>query len=160
MKNFQTFFESHDLMETYYHQLDVYLKSARGWRIAPITSEVQDGLVSEGSYNIIDDTGKTLGRDRLIGKIKREYDTSTDTLVFEHISAAFDETGLKRIRGLGIMDSVYPFDVKFVEDHNITRVAVDPVNTVTKQKFLKHFGASFDVDKSGSTWIATRKETA
>lgn len=159
--NFKTFCESHDLLDAYYHQLDAYLRSTRGWRIAPITSDVQDGVISQGQYNIIDNTGATLGRDRLIGKIKRDHDTASGTFVLEHISAAFDETGTKRIKGLGIMNTVYPFDVKFMKQHHVKRVVVEPVNTLTKQKFMKYFLPSeFDVKTTPSAWVATLKETS
>jgi hypothetical protein len=156
--NFQTFFESIDL-DDYYHQLDVYLQRSRGWRIAPITSETHGGVVSKGYYNIIDNTGATLGRDREIGKIKRKYNRRTNTLELEHISAAFDDTGLKRIKGLGIVDTVYPFDVKFVINNNIQRVVIDAVSSVTKKKFTDHFTrAGFAVAKQGNKLVATHAQ--
>lgn len=156
MMDFRTFCESIDL-DDYYHQLDVYLRQVRGWRITPITSGTYGGVVSQGHYNIIDNTGDTLGRDRQIGKIKRNYNQRTNTLQLEHISAAFDDTGLKRIKGLRIVDTVYPFDLKFVINNNIQRVVIDAVSSVTKKKFMDHFRrAGFVVVKQGNKFIATK----
>lgn len=156
MMNFQMFSESMDMLDKYYLHLDRYLRGTRGWRIAPITDDVQHGVVSVGHYNIIDDTGRTLGRDTQIGKIQRVYDSVSDTLKLEHISAAFDASGRKRIKGLRIVDTVYPFDVKFVVDNHIKHVIVDAVNPVTERKFVEHFReAGFVVVKQGNKLIAS-----
>lgn len=159
MMCFQTFCESVDMLDKYYHELDVYLRRVRGWRIAPITDETQHGVVSIGHYNIIDNTGDTLGVDRQIGKIQRVYDSKSNTLTLEHISAAMDATGLKRIRGLGIVDTVYPFDVNFVLMNNISRVVIDAVSSVTRRKFAQQYESmGFDVVKHRNKLIATKRQ--
>lgn len=155
--DFSSIFESATTLDEYYIKLNQYLKHARGWCLKPIDGDTQDGLVSHGYYYIVDVTGKTLGMNTVVGKIKREYHIDSNTLVLDHISAAFDSTGLKRIRGLGIVDTVYKFDVLYASQHNIQRVVIDAVSSITKRKFTKAFAdAGYSIQSHGNKTVASK----
>lgn len=157
--NFQTFFESTQFnIDQYMKDLSDYLTQQRGWRLELITDDAE-GVSSNGYYRIIDTTGDTVGRDAYVGKIKRIFSRiNGGTLTLEHVSAAFDTTGLKRIKGLGITTVLYPFERQYVLTHDVHNVVVDAVSSITKKKFMDTYaGHGFVVTNKGSKLVATKQ---
>jgi len=114
---------------------------------------------SNGYYRIIDTTGDTVGKNKYVGKIKRIFSIiNQGTLTLEHVSAAFDATGLKRIKGLGITTVLYPFERQYVLTHDVRNVVVDAVSSITKKKFIDTYdGKEFVVVKKGNKLVATKQ---
>jgi hypothetical protein len=110
--------------EDYYRGLQDHLEQY-GWKLSRTEDDPYNQMV------ITNEKGD------VVGKIKRTIEGNE--LSLEHVSAALDETGLKRVKGQGIVDKVYSFDSQFAREHGL-KVNSDLVSDVTKKKFAQYFG--------------------
>lgn len=164
MNSFATFFTENTkpstlVLKDYYKSLNDYLRAKKGWRVEPI--------VGDEYYRIVVDSGITKATDGTalrpgdtVGKINRKYNSKTNTLTLDHISAAFDKTGLKRLSGLGIVNVIYPHDIQWGINNNIVNIRIEAVSGITRSKFLNIFGSNiskFQINQGKRYIIATRK---
>ena len=107
-------------IEDYWEGLNTHLEETKGWNIKPHTNE----LTGAKRYQIFNkETGEA------IGEIDRKIDK--DSLILEHIGAAVVEG--KRVKGQGIVDSVYAYDAKFRKENNLG-IKSDVSNPITLKK--------------------------
>ena len=107
-------------IEDYWKGLNKHLEETKGWNIKPHTNE----LTGAKRYQIFNkETGEA------IGEIDRKIDK--DSLILEHIGAAVVKG--KRVKGQGIVDSVYAYDAKFRKENNLG-IKSDVSNPITLKK--------------------------
>lgn len=129
--------DSIESTSSYFKALGSHLKKLRNWELRK-----EDNI----TYRIVDSTGDP------IGKISREV--RGEIMVMHNLSAAFVDANKNIIKinnslsnpaidahaeGLGIMESVYPFEREWMKRNKIKTIEVEIASPAVKKKFEKYF---------------------
>lgn len=122
-------------IQDYWDGLNSHLEKTRGWNIRQITNETTGAL----RYQIFNkESGK------VVGEVNRKLEDGVLNLDF--IGAAIVDG--KRLKGQGIVDSVYSFDAQFRKQNNLG-VKSDLTSPITVKKFEQYHGDIPTVRKTG-----------
>ena len=132
-------------LNLYYKLLNEYLQKNKKWSIRSL----DDSKNSDNQYGIFDENGKH------IGKIEVKYNPKKKALILEHIGAAFDEKG-NRIKGLGLVKTIYDFEKTLPLKYNINYICVDPVSKIVRKQFIETYGI-YEIKKGNPYWCAIIK---
>lgn len=126
-------------MNTYWKGFEKII-SKRGWKIDPNGTDTFGNPVDKNTRVVIDKkTGKK--RFRISRLIKGSTFVMDQTIVR-------DEDG-NTIKGLGVLDLVYPYEKEFVsKSSKLNTIQVDPVNKAVIAKLEKYYG-DYEWNKKG-----------
>jgi len=116
----------------YYKLLGEYLHNTKNWHL---------------HYNTDDNDYSIVNNDKtVLGKIEREYNTNTKTLVLVYLASALDKN-YERIKGLGLTELIYRFEKTLLSSYDIHAIEMEDVHTITRTKFL-HIYADYSIEKT------------
>ena len=142
MQSFKKFINENN-MNTYWKGFERVI-AKRGWKIDPKGTDTFGNPVDKNTRVVVDKkTGKK--RFRITRMIKGSVFVMDQTIVR-------DEDG-NTIKGLGVLDLVYPYEKDFVlNSPKLKTIQVDPVNTAVKNKLDKYYG-KYDMEKKGKNTL-------
>jgi hypothetical protein len=146
MQSFKNFICENN-MNTYWKGFEKII-ATRGWKTNPNGTDTFGNPVDKNTRVVVDKkTGKK--RFRISRMIKGSIFVMDQTIVR-------DDDG-NTIKGLGILDLVYPYEKQFVLDSpKLNTIQVDPVNKAVLKKLEKYYG-DFDMKKKGKNTLITVK---
>jgi hypothetical protein len=142
MQSFKNFICEND-MNTYWKGFEKVI-AKRGWKIDPNGTDTFGNPVDKNTRVVIDKkTGKK--RFRISRLIKGSTFVMDQTIVR-------DDDG-NTIKGLGVLDLVYPYEKKFVANSpKLKTIKVDPVNKAVLKKLQKYYG-EYEMKKKGKNTL-------
>jgi hypothetical protein len=134
-------------MATYWKGFEKII-ATRGWKIDPNGTDTFGNPVDKNTRVVVDKkTGKK--RFRISRVIKGSTFVMDQTIVR-------DDDG-NTIKGLGVLDLVYPYEKQFVLDSpKLNTIQVDPVNKAVLKKLEKYYG-DFTKKKKGENILISLK---
>lgn len=134
-------------MPTYWKGFEKII-ATRGWKIDPNGTDTFGNPVDKNTRVVVD---KKTGKKRF--RISRMIKGST--FVMDQTIVRDDEGNT--IKGLGVLDLIYPYEKQFVLDSpKLNTIQVDPVNKAVLKKLEKYYG-EFDMKKKGKNTLITVK---
>lgn len=134
-------------IQTYWKGFEKVI-ATRGWKIDPNGTDTFGNPVDKNTRVVVDKkTGEK--RFRITRLIKGSTFVMDQTIVR-------DDDG-NTIKGLGVLDLIYPYEKKFVLDSSkLNSIQVDPVNKAVLKKIDKYYG-EFDKTKKGKNILISLK---
>jgi hypothetical protein len=134
-------------MPTYWKGFEKVI-ATRGWKIDPNGTDTFGNPVDKNTRVVVDKkTGKK--RFRISRMIKGSTFVMDQTIVR-------DDDG-NTIKGLGVLDLVYPYEKQFVLDSKkLNTIQVDPVNKAVIAKLKKFYG-DYEWSKKGKNTLISLK---
>ena len=134
-------------MATYWKGFEKII-ATRGWKIDPNGTDTFGNPVDKNTRVVVD---KKTGKKRFrIRRLIKGF-----TFVMDQIIVRDDDGNT--IKGLGILDLVYPYEKQFVLDSlKLNTIQVNPVNKTVLKKLEKYYG-EFNMKKKGKKIFVTLK---
>ena len=135
-------------IQTYWKGFEKVI-ATRGWKIDPNGTDTFGNPVDKNTRVVVD---KKPGEKRF--RITRMIKGST--FVMDQTIVRDDDGNT--IKGLGVLDLVYPYEKQFVLDSpKINTIQVDPVNKAVLNKLEKYYG-DFTKKKKGKNILISLKQ--